>query len=60
MSAYRRQQKRQVFFETLKIRWRNMINPPKRVDDVKITVDVARDGPGRADDQVGGMEYPQF
>lgn len=38
--AYRRQQQRQLFFENIKIRLRNMINPPRKDPEVKISVDV--------------------
>lgn len=40
LKAYRRQQQRQAFFENIKIRLRNMINPVKRDQEVKIDVDV--------------------
>lgn len=40
LKAYRRQQQRQAFFENIRIRLRNMINPPRKEPEVRILVDV--------------------
>lgn len=41
LRAYRREQQRQQFFENIRIRLRNMINPPrKEQEDVKVDVDL--------------------